>query len=181
MRLGLLDGPFALGEVAGEPLLGAMEEAAPELRLGSCSLLAPACSVDLFRSHYYPYLVTGKDNFGIDKMQIFSLTDKQEQADQVGLVYRKSLLYLVSRAFEEEIPEQILGMKKYTAPLLKQQEVIDLGDKFNISYSSGESNNDTNSSTHGGFDNDTATMNTVLESVLGHPPAKPFTPESLDY
>ena len=162
-------------------LLDAMEELAPELRLGSCSLLAPACTLDLFRSHYYPYLVTDKDNFGIDKMQIYSLTDKQEQADQVGLVYRKSLLYLVSRAFEEEIPEQILGMKKYTAPLLKQQEIIDLGDKFNISYSSGKTNSDTNSATHGGFDNDTATMNSLLESVLGHPPAKPFTPESLDY
>jgi hypothetical protein len=162
-------------------LLDALEELAPELRLGSCSLLAPACSVGLFRSHYYPYLVTSKDNFGIDKMQIFSLNDKQEQADQVGQVYRKSLLYLVSRAFEEEIPEQILGMKKYSDALLKQQQVIDLGEKFNINYSSEESNKVTNSSTHGGFDNDTATMNNLLKSVLGQPPAKPFTPESLDY
>jgi len=162
-------------------LLDAMEELAPELRLGSCSLLAPACSLGLFRSHYYPYLVTSKNNFGIDKMQIFNLTNNLEQADQVGLIYRKSLLYLVSRAFEEEIPEQILGMKKYSDPLLKEQEIIDLGDKFDISYSSRKGNSGTNSSTHGGFDNDTSTMNSVLENVLGHPPDIPFTTKSLSY
>jgi hypothetical protein len=162
-------------------LLGAMEEAAPEMRLGSCSLLAPACSVDLFRSHYYPYLVTGKGDFGIDKMQVFNLTNKMERADQVGMVYRKSLLYLVSRAFEEDTPEQILGMKKYTDGLLKKQDIIDLGNRFIVNYSNGSSDNNTASSTHGGFDNDTATMNTVLESILGHPPKKPFTPDSLDY
>ena len=166
-------------------LVNAMEEFAPELRLGSCSLLAPACSVDMFRSHYYPYLVTGKSDFGIDKMQIFNLTNRLERDDQVGFIYRKSLLYLVSRAFEEDTPEEILGMKKYTDPLLQESDIKKIGNKFRVHYSSATNAGNTNSSTHGGFDNDVATMNSVLRTILGLRDNvqldKPFTQESLDY
>ena len=166
-------------------LLDKMEEFAPELRLGSCSLLAPACSIDIFRSHYYPYLVTGKNDFGIDKMQVFNLTNRLERDDQVGMVYRKSLLYLVSRAFEEDTPEEILGMKKYSDPLLQNPDVKKLGNKFRVHYSSATNSGKANSSTHGGFDNDVATMNNVLRTILGmrenEQLAKPFTRESLDY
>jgi len=162
-------------------LLTALEERAPQLRLGSCSLLAPACSVGLFRSHYFPYLKTGEGHFGLDKMQIFNLNEKQEKDDQVGVVYRKSLLYLVSRAFEEETPEQILGMKKYSELLASEVDIVDIGDRFVIQYSSQNPGSATQSTTHGGFDNDLMTMNSVLESILGRQPDKPFTRESLDY
>jgi hypothetical protein len=162
-------------------LLEAMEDLAPELRLGSCSLLAPACSIDLFRSHYFPYLAEDSDSFGIDEMRIFNLTRELEKHDQVGQVYRKSLLYLVSRAFEEEIPEEILGMAKYADELLIQQEVRELGEKFKILYSSSEEGSVTKSTTHGGFDNDLGTMNAVLEIILGGVPDIPFTRETLDY
>ena len=162
-------------------LLEAMEDFAPELRLGSCSLLAPACSVGLFRSHYFPYLVTGKSDFGLDNMQIFNLTDRLERDDQVGQVYRKSLLYLVSRAFEEDTPEEILGMKKYTDPLLQEGDIRKLGKKFSVNYSSATNTGNTNSSTHGGFDNDVATMNSVLRAILGKEPVTPFSSESLEY
>jgi hypothetical protein len=37
------------------------------------------------------------------------------------------------------------------------------------------------SDSHGGFDNDPATMNDVLKRVLGKPPAVPFTDKNLDY
>ena len=166
-------------------LINAMEDFAPELRLGSCSLLAPACSVDLFRSHYYPYLVTDKNQFGIDKMQVFNLTNRLESDDQVGFVYRKSLLYLVSRAFEEDTPEAILGMKKYTDPLLLEPDVKKISNKFTVHYSDATNTGKTNSSTHGGFDNDVHTMNTLLRTILGLGDSveldKPFTEESLDY
>ncbi len=162
-------------------LLEAMEDQAPELRLGSCSLLAPACSLDLFYSHYFPYLVENKNNFGIDKMQIFNLTDGLEKDDQVGQVYRKSLLYLVSRSFEEDIPEKILGMQKYNTKLLDEVAGQGLADKFKIFYSNNEQDSATQSITHGGFDNDVATMNSVLTTILGKTPATLFTPETLNY
>ena len=37
------------------------------------------------------------------------------------------------------------------------------------------------SESHGGFDNDATTMNTVLRRILGKKPAHPFTPKSLKY
>jgi hypothetical protein len=39
----------------------------------------------------------------------------------------------------------------------------------------------TDSETHGGFDDDPATMNTILRRILGGEPDVPFTRESLDY
>ena len=165
-------------------LLEALEEMAPELRLASCTLLAPACTVDLFRSHYFPYLAQGGDTFGIDKMMVYNLTDKLEQDDQVGQVYRKSLLYMVSRAFEEQIdpPQAILGMQKYSDDLLVESAVEDLGEKFRLIYSRGRDGDPSQSETHGGFDNDVATMNSLLQSILeGKEPEIPFTAESLDY
>jgi hypothetical protein len=37
------------------------------------------------------------------------------------------------------------------------------------------------SHSHGGFDNDCATMNSVLTRVLGSAPKQPFTPRDLNY
>jgi hypothetical protein len=36
----------------------------------------------------------------------------------------------------------------------------------------------TDSTTHGGFDNDAATMNTILSRILGKPAAEPFNRNS---
>ena len=111
-------------------------------------------------------------------------SDKLEQDDQVGQVYRKSLLYMVSRAFEEQIdpPQAILGMQKYSDDLLVESAVEDLGEKFRLIYSRGRDGDPSQSETHGGFDNDVATMNSLLQSILeGKEPEIPFTAESLDY
>ncbi|PHS69024.1 MAG: peptidase C1 [Methylophaga sp.] len=166
------------GAVLMAHLLNALEELAPELRVSSCSLLAPACTIDLFRSHYYPYLMTGENDFGVDNMQIFNLNEKLEKNDNVAAIYRKSLLYLVSKAFEENIPAQILGMKKYSDMLLEDN---DFPEKLRINYSDGKVGNLTASTSHGGFDNDVATMNTLLKSILDAPPTTPFTQETLNY
>lgn len=162
-------------------LLGALQELAPALRIGSCNLLAPACRVDLFRSHYLPHLVADASAFGIDWMQIFNLDDKLERNDQVAGIYRKSLLYLVSESFEEALPEAVLGMKKYTVDLQKQREIRGVDEKLKIYYSDGREDEATASTSHGGFDNDPATMNTLLETILGGAPEYPFTSDNLDY
>jgi hypothetical protein len=47
-------------------------------------------------------------------------------------------------------------------------------------YVSGE-DPETASSGHGDFDNDTATMNTLLSACLGETPERPFRPTDLDY
>src|SRR5207245_1993768 len=65
---------------------------------------------------YMPTLNTG----GIKKLAIFTLTDKAEHDDNCAEIYHKSLLYLVSDAFEDKprIPlirdgEPLLGMQKF--------------------------------------------------------------------
>jgi hypothetical protein len=91
------------------------------------------------------------------------------------MVYRKSLLYLVSRAFEDNTIAPILGMQKYNNDL-------SLGNlPVNFVYSKGVSSGRSASKSHGGFDNDPATMNDVLKRILGKKPERPFTKRDLDY
>ena len=164
-------------------LLEAMEDLAPTLRIKTCTLLAPAASVGLFESHYYPCLVSPATAFGIERMQVFNLNDRLERDDTVGQVYRKSLLYLVSNAYEEEVPEAILGMQTFTDELLQKPKMADVADRFAVHYADGTPNQVTESVSHGGFDNDVATMNSLLRSILGEEPkpGRRFTEEMLDY
>lgn len=162
-------------------LLETMEVLAPTLRVSSCTLFAPAASVALFESHYYPYLVTPPTAFGVDRMQVFNLDDRLELEDTVGGVYRKSLLYLVSRAFEEKLPEAILGMQVHMNGLLQKPKMAAVADRFSVHYADGTASGITQSMTHGGFDNDAASMNSLLRSILGTEPQHPFSKELLDY
>lgn len=148
------------------------------LTIGSCSLLAPAATVKLYNSHYVPIL-SGTKNLKINHFNIYCLNEQQELDDTVGPPYRKSLLYLVSRAFErarkhnmKERP--LLGMKRFH----DQVDTIDGKAHFFISS---KNSNSTQSTTHGGFDNDPITMNHTLKTILGNNPSKPFTPNDLKY
>jgi len=164
-------------------LLETLEDLAPTLRIVSCTLFAPAASVGLFESHYYPCLITRPTSFGLDRMQVFNLSDRLEQDDTVGGVYRKSLLYLVSRAFEEDVPEAILGMQRHMDELCTKPKMDAVKDRFQVHYANGMPNPVTESTTHGGFDNDVASMNSLLRTVLGDgvEPRQLFTREILDY
>jgi hypothetical protein len=143
----------------------------PELSFDSCTLMAPAATNKLFDKLYRPLL---KEN-RIKEMAIYNLTDKLEQDDNVVEVYGKSLLYLVSRAFEEEENTPLLGMQKYN----RQLDVTDLPVEF--IYSKGGQSGRTISTSHGGFDNDPFTMNDMLKRILGKDPARPFTEKELNY
>jgi pimeloyl-ACP methyl ester carboxylesterase len=158
-------------------LLQALAISKPKLRVDSVTLYAPAATVDLFRSHYLPLLKAPKSQFGIDRMTIYNLNEKLELDDTVG-PYRKSLLYLVSRSFEEETPQGILGMQKYSKKL-ESEAIPNLS--FIYSHANPTVEGRTLSRTHGGFDNDPASMNAMLKSVLGKAPKRPFKEQDLDY
>ncbi len=161
-------------------LLGRLNKESNVPRISTVSLLAPAGTVNLFEKQYVPLLQAAESNFGIDKMTVYNLSDKLERDDNVGKVYRKSLLYLVSRAFEEEKKEEILGMQRFSKDLdpLARLEFV---------YSKGPNGDEprSHSDSHGGFDNDVATMNELLCSVLGlsdvEKLTRPFTSKELDY
>jgi pimeloyl-ACP methyl ester carboxylesterase len=159
-------------------LLQRLSKLAPQLQIQSVSLLAPAGTVALFTDVVQPFLKAPFPDFRISEMTIYNLNRKLEEDDNVGRVYNKSLLYLVSRAFEEDIPEKILGMEKYSETVARRKLP-----RLSIHYSSGNvaGARITASKTHGGFDNDPLTMNHVLRRILGKKPEFEFTAESLKY
>ena len=66
--------------------------------------------------------------------------------------YSHSLLYLVSRAYEDKAVAPLAGMQKY-------MNGMPTGAKLEVAYSkSGK----TASLSHGGFDNDVATMSSIM-------------------
>jgi len=153
---------------------------APEIRINSASLMAPAGTVELFAEFMQPLLKAPTGQYRISKMSIYNLIDRLEQDDEVTKAYNKSLLYLVSRAFEEVIPEKILGMQIYSKTVERRNLA-----RLSIHYSKGDipGRKSTASETHGGFDNDPFTMNHILRQVLGKKPdaGKEFTEDNLKY
>lgn len=148
-----------------------------KLPIKTLTLFAPACRTEFFTDKYRTRL-TGSVNAGarIQSLQMQCLTDERELDDNVGAVYRKSLLYLVSNAFERPLGAPILGMEKFHA-----QENLDLTD-VDMVYAGRSKKTVSDSDSHGGFDNDPASMNTVLKRVLNKSrPPHLFTEENLKF
>lgn len=173
-----------VGHSTGAILLASLLEAlgtfANAPRVQTCLLMAPACTQDTFNQVYRP-LLRERDGkkFGIGRMAIYNLNRELELDDTVTPLYRKSLLYLVSNAFEEELGERILGMMEFRRFLGS----VPSSPVFRILESDGSSAGSpkTASKTHGGFDNDVFTMNDVMHSVLRKAPDHPFTKKHLKY
>lgn len=162
------------GHSTGAVLLGHLLHALDVLDSGelikSCSLMAPACSIDFYKEHYEPRLngqAAGRSKVRLPVLDIYNLSKKLELDDNVVLVYRKSLLYLVSRSLERQIDKPLLGMQRYAEKLIVHPGM-------SIHCSNGK-RGVTSSISHGGFDNDAGTMNTIMARILGKAPAKPFT------
>ncbi|HGZ70763.1 MAG TPA: peptidase C1, partial [Nitratifractor sp.] len=98
-----------VGHSAGSILLGHWldELSRREVVLNSCTLYAPACTVE-FANKYY---IAAHKNGTLSKsaIDIYMMDDEREKADNVG-PYKKSLLYLVSRALEDIHKTPLLGM-----------------------------------------------------------------------
>lgn len=166
------------GHSTGGVLLGHLLNALdtlgfPDL-IHSCSLMAPACTIDFYRRHYAPRLGTNAAG-GITRLpvlDIYNLTEQLEKDDSVAKVYRKSLLYLVSRALERQRDKPLLGMQRYSNALAPQPGL-------SIHYSDGNKGNVSRSTSHGGFDNDAYTMNCILKRILGYSPKQRFLQEEM--
>ena len=81
--------------------------------VASCSLYAPACTVEFALAHYVPAVeakVLPKS-----ALHIHLLSNRRELDDTVG-PYQKSLLYLVSRALESDHKTPILGLANVFDP-----------------------------------------------------------------
>jgi hypothetical protein len=155
-------------------LLSALAAAGlPKPRIDTVALLAPAARVDLFKSHLKPLLPKG-----IARFALFTMDRPTELADNVAMVYRKSLLYFVRNACEEPV---------HATPILGLEESVradtELAQWFGLTGGAPAAGVDvvwsptavvsgpsaTRSRTHGGFDNDAPTMNSVMYRILALP------------
>lgn len=145
------------------------------LPVRSCTLWAPACTTELFEASFGKALRQKR----LDRFALFTLTDKAERDDHCARIYHKSLLYLVSHAFERKlrIPlirggEPLLGMETFAkaalAPYLKAGSVewIKSPNTRRIGDPAAS-----HSTTHGGFDDDQATLRATLARILDAPSA----------
>ena len=98
-----------VGHSAGAIFIGAMMQCLREkgLKAASVRLFAPACTAQFALDHYKPAIES--KTIAAERFHIHVLSDRNEKNDSVG-PYRKSLLYLVSRSFEDTHKMPILGM-----------------------------------------------------------------------
>ena len=168
------------GHSAGSILLGRLLADWDQLQVGAAErfkfdnlvLFAPACTHDFFSATLKPALAS----HSVRDLYHFYLDDDTERDDTVAKIYRKSLLYLVSRAYQKKgqvVP--LLGMAKHLGNLDTE------GVKSRVHhYNNGENPGKTSSRSHGGFDNDLTTMNNMLEIVLGATSNKGFERTELE-
>ncbi|WP_299398391.1 C1 family peptidase [Pelagibius sp.] len=149
----------------------------------SLTLFAPACALSLFDEK-----IAGHIGQNIERFVMFNLTDAVERDDSVGPAYHKSLLYLVTEAFEQRHRVPLLGMEAFIDPANKAyiklppedrklskrvQQVIGKAQPGNGRTTIRALNVptsiklDSDSTTHGGFDNDEATLNSTLRIITG--------------
>ncbi len=130
-------------------------------------LLAPACTCEFFNRTVKPALA----RYAVGSLTHFHLDDEAERDDSVAKIYRKSLLYLVSRSFQKKgeiVP--IMGLAR------DRGKLDQTGVERRIRHVNPAEHPDwTTSRSHGGFDNDERTMNRVLQLILDGPPSRRFT------
>ena len=143
--------------------------------------LGPAIRIDLFNKRIAPLVAAGK----CPRPTVYVLSDEYEEGDSVG-AYGKSLLHLVSNAFEGSRATPLLGIRKHLAadPVASKLVSATTSGLANLVVSSGtgKTPNGSRSLTHGGFDNDPVTLNGVLTRILGGvTPARRFEGRDLQY
>lgn len=159
------------GKVKGGPM---DKQTGLGLNVESATLWAPAITTSLFKQSWLPALDS------ISRFAMFTLDDRTEQDDNCARIYNKSLLYLVSNAFENtaRVPlihpdgEPILGMQKFIDADSTLKDFF--GSTEKAAWILAPNNASNNSSTasrathHGDFDDDTATVEATLARILNN-------------
>jgi predicted chitinase len=161
-----------VGHSAGSILLAPMVKLLADrgLEVRTCTLWAPACTVALFRSTYLPAMQKGT----LGRMAVFALGDKTERDDNCAKIYNKSLLYLVSAAFEaqQRIPlfregEPILGMERWIDAGLRAT-FEQLGAELVLAPNNApaDSQGASGAMHHGDFDDDEKTVMSTFRRIV---------------
>jgi|KBSMisStaDraftv2_1062788.scaffolds.fasta_scaffold17731_4 hypothetical protein len=142
--------------------------------IASCTLWAPACTMDLFHQLYAPAIEAGQ----LRRFSLFTLTDQAERDDNCANIYHKSLLYLVSNAFENRprIPlvrdgVPILGMEKFAKADAELVKLVG-GSWVHAPNTAAMGSPDASGARHhGDFHTDPATLRATLARILAGDPS----------
>lgn len=153
-----------IGHSAGAILLGRLFEelrgaggAGPLLPsggLGTTSLMAPACTLDFFDAQ----LARLPDEVAPGACVNYILPDALERQDGFA-GYGRSLLYLISNGLEGGHRVPLAGMERFWRD----------GRPGWRTFVSAAGSPDSTSTSHGGFDNDAVTMNSILARICRRP------------
>lgn len=132
------------------------------LELSSLSFLAPALRLDEFVARLGPIGVAD----GRIPVLIANLTDAAERTDESCRPYGRSLLYLVSRSFEDPVETPLVGMERHLVPALATSlwnaQIRQLpcpGGSWDARSAA------TRATTHGGVDDDPAVRQAVASFI----------------
>lgn len=150
-------------------LPAALDLGVPDFR--SLHFLAPAIRVDTFETQLLGRIGKGK---GIGHLSVFTMARDFEMDDNCFTIYRKSLLYLIYYALEPERKCPILGLEESIRDNAKLKRLFNLdkkgGEAGEVVWSVTNETTGTSattSRTHGGFNNDAPTMQSVAQRILG--------------
>jgi hypothetical protein len=137
--------------------------------VATISLLAPAVRVDQFTTVLGHEIARRK----IPTLVAY-LSDAAEQADPTCQPYGRSLLYLVSRSFEDHVDTPLLGMERHLVPALVEHawgahiaRLESPGGAYAVTGAL------TSASSHGGVDDDVAVQDAVIRHVRHIAPTTP--------
>ena len=129
----------------------------------SATFLAPAATIDLFETRVQPHLQSGR----LGRYAQFELEDELERAEggsmRLLLGYKRSLLYLISNALEQQARVPVLGMSKFFDTTVPPRNLPHL--QYRIAPSSPA----TGATKHGNIDDDDKTQASVLAHIQGKP------------
>jgi hypothetical protein len=146
--------------------------------IASCTLWAPACTIELFRQTYLPAIESG----AIQHFALVTLTDAAERDDHCARIYNKSLLYLVAHAFEAHprIPfvnpggTPLLGLERHVLEDARLKQLLGARRAASRAAWVRAPNAEpqgtaagSRASRHGDFDDDPATVQATLAIIRG--------------
>lgn len=166
LKDGTIDELHLVGHSAGSIFHAPLARylAGKEISIASLTLWAPACTIELFNDFYRPLIESGK----IRRFDLYTLSDATERSDNCANIYHKSLLYLVSAAFEQK--PRIPLIRDAGWPLLgRQRDLASIEKSFwntdrHLHIAPGA---DSGAVHHGDFDNDPATLLSTLHRIVG--------------
>jgi len=171
-----IDEVSLVGYSAGSVMLGPFAQLLKDAKvpIANLTLWAPACTTELFHDNYANLIQSG----AIAQFDLYTLSDKVERDDNCARIYNKSLLYLVSDAFEKHVRnpfldrdgEPLLGMEKF---IRADAKILALAQKPGNRWVTAPDKRYSDASHHGDFGSDDLTFRSTLARISGGAASKP--------